>query len=144
MIIDEKATFREGLKTLLEVKFGTNFKIIEIGPDTLSKYVHIKPPKLIIIDQLNNPKTEKYLLEMRNHGTKVILLSSDPEYVQDTINILIFDGLLLKNMQTRKLLTVLEEIINYDGLYVHPEIASQLLLKMIQNENKKEKIAKNA
>jgi DNA-binding NarL/FixJ family response regulator len=128
MIIDEKTSFREGLKRLIELKFGKIFKIIDIDARKLFQFEK-NPPKLIIIENINNSKTERYLLEMRKKGTKVVLLSLEPDNIQDYLNLNMFDGFLLKKMPTNQLLTVLEEIIEQDNVYVHPDIGYHLLKK---------------
>ncbi|WP_374717789.1 hypothetical protein [Neobacillus sp.] len=125
VIIDEKFSFRQGLKALMELKFGRNFSINVKHPENLRKIDEGKPPKLIITEPSQNPIIENYLIEMKKQGAKVVLLSLEAEKVE--LNQIQFDGMLMKNMQTNQFLMILEEILEYDSVYIHPEIAYHLL-----------------
>jgi DNA-binding NarL/FixJ family response regulator len=142
MIIDEKSSFRDGLKRLIELRFGNVFKIIGIEPQKIVKFAKEPPPKLIIIEKVNNITAATYLVEMRKKGTKVVWLSLDPENIQGCSELNLFDGFLLKKMPTQQLLSTLEEIIDHDNVYVHPDIGYHLLKKVIKSE-KKEKTTCN-
>ncbi|MEI2358388.1 hypothetical protein [Mesobacillus zeae] len=127
MIINDKIQFREGLKKIFEFKFGHLFRIVDTDSKKLSKYKDT--PKLIVIERISNQVTE-FILEMHKKGSKVVLLSFDPENIQRSLELDIFNGFLLKNMPTRELLNVIEEIIDQDKVYVHPDIGYLLLQKL--------------
>lgn len=135
MIIDERKTFREGLKTLIEFKFGNRFNIIETAPERLSKYKNKIKPRLIITNLLNHLIKEDYLIEMKDLGTKVVLLGLESSNIAVDTNVHLCDGYLLKNMETKQLLTVLEEIMENENIYVHPEIAYHILKVFQTNES---------
>lgn len=133
MIINDKTSFREGLKKLLELKYGRFFDII--GTDSKQfRYENKDVPRLIIIERISNSKIERFLIEMRKKGAKVVLLGLKPDNIQSYIELDLFDGFLLKNMPTNQLLTVLEEILEHDDVYVHPDIG-YFFLKKLQKKN---------
>ncbi|RHW36074.1 hypothetical protein D1B31_18525 [Neobacillus notoginsengisoli] len=134
MIINEKTPFREGLKTLFEIKFGNIFNIIYTDSNRLSRHQSI-PPKLIVVEPGCNAVTEKFLIEMREKGSKVVLLSLEPETVQTNLKLEIFNGFLLKYMPTKEMLTVIKDIIENDNVYVHPDIGYFFLQKLNKKEN---------
>lgn len=135
MIIDEKTTFRDGFKRLMELKFGQFFNIIDTDSQKLFQYEE-NPPKLIIIENIRNEITERYLLKMRSHDAKVVLLTLEPDSFQEYVGLNIFDGFLLKKMPTNQLLTALEEIMEQDRSYVHPEFGYFFYKKILKSEKK--------
>lgn len=136
MIIDEQKTFREGFKTLIELKFGHKFVIVEASPEKLPKLKKRLKPKLIITNQLEHLIAEGYLHEMKELGTKVVLLGLESSNIGVDTNVHLCDGYLLKNMETKHLLTVLEEIMESENIYVHPEIAYHILKIFRRNQTK--------
>lgn len=131
MIINEKTSFREGLKKLFELKFGNVFNILDTDSKKLPRQ-ETKAPKLIIVERISNSVTESFLIEMREKGSKVVLLSPEPATIQSSAKLDIFNGFLLKNMPTNEMLTVMKEIMDTDNVYVHPEIG-YIFLKELKN-----------
>lgn len=131
MIINEKTPFRDGLKSLIELRYGSSFDIIGIDSIKLDKFKTTKPPKLIIVENPNNPKTEKFLNDMREKGTKVILIGFNSENIPEQHDLKMFNGFLMKNMQTNEMLDVIGEIIDQDKVYVHPDIGYFFLQRLI-------------
>lgn len=129
LIINENTPFREGLKKLIELKFGNLFEIIEMDFKKISRF-EMKVPKLIIIDKLNNSITKDYLVSMQQKGSKVILLSLDTNTIENSVELDIIDGYLLKNMQTHELMKVIERIIYQNHVYVHPDVGYIFLQKL--------------
>lgn len=129
LIINENTPFREGLKKLIELKFGNLFEIIEMDFKKISRF-EMKVPKLIIIDKINNSITKDYLVSMQQKGSKVILLSLDTNTIENSVELDIIDGYLLKNMQTHELMKVIERIIYQNHVYVHPDVGYIFLQKL--------------
>lgn len=134
MIINEKTPFREGLKKLFEIKFGNLFNIVDTDSKKLPRNDE-KAPKLIIVERICNSVTESYLIEMREKGSKVVLLSLEPENIQSRVELDIFNGYLLKNMPTNELLNVMKDIIDNDNVYVHPDIGYFFLQELKNKKN---------
>lgn len=134
MIINEKTPFREGLKKLFELKFGNLFNIIDTDLRKLPRHEN-KAPKLIIVDRISNQITESFLIEMREKGSKVVLLSLEPENVQSNLKLEIFNGFLLKNMPTKEMLAVMKDIMENDNVYVHPDIGYFFLQELKNKKN---------
>lgn len=132
MIINEKTPFRDGLKSLIELRYGTSFDIIGIDSINLDKFKTTNPPKLIIVENPNNPKTEKFLNDMREKGTKVILIGFNSESIPEQHDLKMFNGFLMKNMQTNEMLDVIGDIIDQDEVYVHPDIGYFFLQRLIK------------
>jgi hypothetical protein len=130
MIINERTPFQEGLSKLIEIKFGNLFGIIKTESKKLKEYQNKKTPILIIVDEVANKKTEQFLSNMREKGSKIVLLSLEANDIQD-IDLDIFNGFLLKNMPTSDMLQVLEEIMDYNLVYVHPDVGHIFLKKLI-------------
>ncbi|KZE67955.1 hypothetical protein AWM68_17435 [Fictibacillus phosphorivorans] len=133
LIINERGPFREGLRNLMELKFGRLFSVIGFDARKLKK--QDKTPRLIIVEQIENASTENYLKKMKRQGAKVILLISHEEGLKEYMNFEIFSGFLLKNMKTNDMLQVIEEILDDGEVYVHPEIGSFFLKKLLKTEN---------
>lgn len=134
MIINEKTPFREGLKKLFELKFGNLFNIVDIDSEKLP-IPDNKAPKLIIVEQICNSVTEGYLSEMREKGSKIVLLSLEPENIYSNLKLDIFNGFLLKNMTTQDMLTVMKDIMDNDKVYVHPDIGYFFLQELKSKKN---------
>ncbi|MFT9493862.1 MULTISPECIES: hypothetical protein [Bacillota] len=132
VIIDEQTSFREGLRKIIELKFGYPVEIIEKEPSKLTQRDENEPPRLIIT-QFVDQNIELYINEMKAHGTKVVLLSLETSNIQKYIDLDVFDGFLLKNMPTSQLLGVLQGIIENDEVYVHPSIGYRLLKRIQKN-----------
>ena len=130
MIINDKKPFQEGLSKLIEFRFGSLFEIINTDPKKLKNYDEIDSPRLIIVDEIVNSSTVEFLNEMRDKGSKIVLLSLEANTILD-FELDLFNGFLLKNMQTSEMLQVMEEIIDYNEVYVHPDIGCVLLKKLI-------------
>lgn len=133
MIINEKTPFRDGLKSLIELRFGNFFDIVGLDSNRLAEYEPPEAPRLIIVEEVNNSNTERFLESMRRKGTKVVLMGLKPESIHDMNELKMFNGFLLKNMPTHEMLEVIGDIINHDRVYVHPDIGSFLLKKLIDN-----------
>lgn len=129
LIINENTTFGDGLNKLIELYFGSLYRINSTDFKKLSRF-EVKVPKLIIVDQICNSITRDYLLKMQHKGSKVILLSLDSNILDNVENLDIIDGYLLKNMQTKELMKVIEKIIHLDHVYVHPDVGYTFLQKL--------------
>jgi len=133
MIINEKTPFRDGLKSLIELRYGNHFEIVGLDSNRLAEFKMEKAPRLIIVEEVNNPNIEKFIVEMRRQGTKVILMGLKAESVRDKKTLKMFNGFLQKNMQTSEMLDVIGDIINFDSVYVHPDIGSFFLQRLINS-----------
>lgn len=132
MIIDDNTSFREGLKKLFEIKFGLFCKIIDTDSTKASKYKNMVNLKLIIINRIGNSEIERFLIDMKKKGSKIVLLSSEPENLHEYIELYIFCGFLLKKMPTNQLFTVIEGIMEHDDVYVHPDIGYSFLRELLK------------
>lgn len=133
MIINEKTPFRDGLKSLIELRYGNRFDIVGLESNRLDNFETTEAPKLIIVEDVNNPDTERFLVDMRQKGTKVVLMGLKPESIRDKKELKMFNGFLLKNMPTNEMLDVIGDIMNYDSVYVHPDIGYFFLQRLINN-----------
>lgn len=131
MIINERTPFRDGLKSLIELRYGSHFQIVGIESMKLEKVREDKPPRLIIVEHPHNPQTEKFIIDMRKQGAKVILLGLNPESFKGQFDLKMFNGFLMKNMQTDEMLDVIGEILDQDKVYVHPDIGYFFLQKLM-------------
>lgn len=129
MIINERTPFQEGLSKLLEIKFGNMFGITKTETKALENYHTENIPKLIIVDDVSTDTLEEFLNEMREKGSKIVLLSLEADDI-DNVDLDIFNGFLLKNMPTSDMLHVLKEILDYNDIYVHPDVGQVLLKKL--------------
>lgn len=130
MMVYKNTPFQDGLKDLIEMKFGKLFKVFQVDAKGLNKIGVSKIPGLIIIDDYLDDEIEDYVWELKRKGSKVVLFSLTPCNIQGvTLNV--FDGFLLKSMPTYDMLKVLEEIMNYDETYVHPAIGRMFLSQLI-------------
>lgn len=131
MIVNERTPFRDGLQSLIELRFGSHFHIVGIDAINLGKVKSDKAPRLIIVEHPHNPETERFITNMREKGAKVILLGLNPESFKNSFELNIFNGFLMKNMQTDEMLDVIGEILDQDKVYVHPDIGYFFLQKLL-------------
>jgi hypothetical protein len=121
LILSEKTPFREGLKKLLEYRFGDRVEIL----DTEFQKIHRKNPNndiphLIIVESIPNIQIESYLFNMKQFGTKILLLTLEPSNLED-FSYQLFNGFLTKGMQTNELLQVIKGTLLHEETYVHPD-----------------------
>jgi DNA-binding NarL/FixJ family response regulator len=134
MIINEKEPFREGLKMLIELKFGSLFSIIEKdSKKPIAPTADDKVPKLIIVEKIRNENTRSYLKTMKQKGSKVVLLMSNVDTLHESVELDVFSGFLTKNMNTNHMIRVIEDILEHDEVYVHPTIGRFFLGKFLKN-----------
>lgn len=128
VIINEQTPFREGLKKLLEIKFGNQYEIKTIDcRQLLTRRKVEKIPFLVIIDHVFKKEAEDILYKLKNRGSRIVILS-EMRNIRDCNHLELFDGILLKNMRTNDLLNAIQQILQ-NGLFVHPEMGGVLLKK---------------
>lgn len=134
MIINEESPFREGLKSLIEMRFGNQFNIFGVDSDKLTNLDRIDTPRLLIVENRKNPNLESFITSMRKKGAKVLLLGNHQENMEVEDALSLYNGFLIKNMPTYELLDVIDEVIEQDRVYVHPEIGYYFMQKLLNRK----------
>jgi hypothetical protein len=121
LILSEKTPFREGLKKLLEYRFGDRVEILETEFQKIQrKNSNNDIPHLIIVESIPNIQIESYLFNMKQLGSKILLLTLEPSNLED-FSYQLFNGFLTKGMQTNELLQVIKGTLLHEKTYVHPD-----------------------
>lgn len=132
MIINERTPFQEGLFKLLEIKFGRLFGITKKESKELKNYTDCSIPKLIIVDEVASERTKDFLSKMKVRGSKIVLFSLEAKDIEH-VDLAIYNGFLLKNMTTSDMLKVIKGILDYNEVYVHPDIG-HIFLKQLTSK----------
>lgn len=130
MIIHQRTSFLEGLSKLLEIKFGNVFDIIKTESRELKNFNDDTIPILIIVDEVTNKVTEQFLSNMRNRGSKIVVMSLEVNEIHH-LDLDLYNGFLIKNMPTSEMIHVLNNILEYNEVYVHPDVGHFFLKKLI-------------
>ncbi|MEH6990892.1 hypothetical protein [Cytobacillus firmus] len=130
MVIHEKSPFQDGLGKLIDLKFGLLFKVLKTDTSKLQLYENGCVPKLIILEKVKNPKTVEFLIKMRNRGSKLILVTLEATEITE-LELNLFNAFLVKNMRTSEMLKVMEDLLDYKEIYVHPDFGDLFLKKLI-------------
>lgn len=129
MIINERTSFLEGLSKLLEIKFANVFGIIKRDSKDLKNYNDDTIPKLIIVDEVSNEDTEHFLSDMRKRGSKIVVMSLEANEIHH-LDLDLYNGFLIKNMPTSDMIHVIRNILEYNEVYVHPDVGHFFLKKL--------------
>ncbi|MEG6533729.1 MULTISPECIES: hypothetical protein [Bacillati] len=133
IIIDEKGTFREGMRKLIELHFSSTFNIIDIG---YQEFLHVRNSlkiKLIITSGNYNHQTLEGYQLAKNEGSKLILLIlNTDDLVPSYMGLDLFNGILLKNMPTYQLLNVIDNILHSNDVYIDPQIGYLFLRELLK------------
>lgn len=134
LIVDKKDSFREGIKSIIEMKFGRSFSIQSGDFSELFEicYSRRKPPALIITEYTGGEEEENCLKRFKEKGTKIVLLLLDPTQVK-SVDVSLFDGFLVKNMKTSELIRVLQQVLENGKVYVHPAVGYHFYRELAKN-----------
>lgn len=133
LIVDEKGTFRKGMRKLFELHFGKTFRISDLDYDEFLLYQPVDVKLIVTGENYSHEVLERYKCA-KDRGCKLILLLMNTDNLALSYKGLsLYNGILLKNMLTSQLLKVVESILqNEDDVYIHPEIGYCLLQELLK------------
>lgn len=134
LLVEGVNSYPDGVFNLLELRLGNLYEIVRINTSDLKEYCNDKFIQLILIEEDIGNHTKYMLRTFKSKGVKVILLTLEVCQAS-TLNLELFDGFLLKDMATSHMLKVINEIINFRSVYVHPAYGYFFLQKIQKEKN---------
>ncbi|MGG4409434.1 hypothetical protein ABER75_11940 [Niallia taxi] len=116
-------SFESGLKDVIDIMFGAKYSVISKS----DLKVNDESPRLIVVTSTHLKEASSFtqLENQKRDGAKLVILKDGPELPED---LHLFTGFLSKNMSALEMKQAIEDILENNEYFVHPEVGASILI----------------
>lgn len=115
-------SFESGLRDVMDIMFGAKYSVISKsdikGNDESPRLIVVTSTRLKEVDSFRQLETKK------REGAKLVILKDGPELPED---LQLFNGFLSKNMSAYEMKQAIEDILENNEYFVHPDVGASIL-----------------
>lgn len=115
-------SFESGLKDVMDIMFGAKYSVISQHNLEASEV----SPRLIVVTSthLKEVATIRQLENKKKDGAKLVIIKDSPELPED---LHMFTGFLSKKMNASEMKQAIEDILENNEYFVHPDVGASIL-----------------
>ncbi|MEY8742006.1 hypothetical protein AB9M62_21260 [Bacillales bacterium AN1005] len=115
-------SYESGLKDVMDIMFGAKYSVISKS----DLKVNDESPRLIVITSTHLKEATFYnqLENKKRDGAKLVILKDGAELPED---LQLFSGFLSKNMSAYEMKQAIEDILENNEFFVHPDVGASIL-----------------